>query len=243
MRRVVKAVTILDQAIQDIFKLLISIMVLISLTVVWMTKTIENDAVESSIISCNPHEDEVAYEDLVAMNPDVIGWIQVDGTSIHHPILQGEDNSAYLNKNAYGEFSLAGSIFLDYRNHSDFSDPINNVYGHNINNTDMFADVKKYLDESFFRKHESGILTIGDKNNMVHFIAAFVAEADDPDFFDSQNGGDDLFYQRMNEKMKSGSFQPTMSVTNEMNILLLSTCISAESTERAVLIGLIEENP
>lgn len=239
MRNIVKAIAVFDYFIQVVFQLLLSIMIVIPCTVVWMTKAVENDAVESSAISCSPRENHESYEELVALNKDVIGWIQIDGTGIDHPILQGEDNSTYLNQNAFGEFSLAGSIFLDYRNHSDFSDPINNVYGHNINNKDMFADVKKFLDEDYFKKHQESILTIGEKDHSVQFIAAFTASAQDPDLFDSQSGGDCAYYERLNTKMQNSAITPAMTVSNENHILLLSTCISAESLERAVLVGLI----
>ena len=54
--------------------------------------------------------------------PNVIGYINIKDTTISYPILKGNDNIEYLSKNYKGEYSFSGSIFLDYRNSSDFSD-------------------------------------------------------------------------------------------------------------------------
>lgn len=53
---------------------------------------------------------------------DVIGWIDIYNTNIDYPIVKGADNQEYLNKTVKGEFSTAGSIFLDSSNSPDFSD-------------------------------------------------------------------------------------------------------------------------
>lgn len=42
------------------------------------------------------------FSQLMAMNPDVCGWIVMDHTGIDYPIVQGEDNFEYLDKDALG---------------------------------------------------------------------------------------------------------------------------------------------
>ena len=44
------------------------------------------------------------YE-LLAINPDVCGWINVYGTKIDYPVVQGPDNRKYLSTSATLEFS------------------------------------------------------------------------------------------------------------------------------------------
>ena len=56
-------------------------------------------------------------------NPDVVAWLKIDDTQIDYPVVQGEDNLRYVNTDVFGEYSLSGSIFLDYRNTVDFSNP------------------------------------------------------------------------------------------------------------------------
>lgn len=57
-------------------------------------------------------EENPTLEELMAINSDVVGWLTVDETHIDYPVVQGEDDMEYINKNVYGEFAFSGSIFL-----------------------------------------------------------------------------------------------------------------------------------
>lgn len=41
-----------------------------------------------------------SFEDLLAINKDVRGWLTMDGTNIDYPVLQGRDNLSYINTDA-----------------------------------------------------------------------------------------------------------------------------------------------
>ena len=74
------------------------------------------DDIQSQLLKYKPTPGEdngPTFEKLRAINPDVCAWITLDGTKIDYPVLQGEDNLTYINKDVYGNFALAGSIFLD----------------------------------------------------------------------------------------------------------------------------------
>ena len=75
-------------------------------------------------------QEKPSFDELLAINKDVRAWVTMNGTHIDFPILQGETNLTYINTDVYGKFALAGSIFLDCRNASDFSDKYNLTYGH-----------------------------------------------------------------------------------------------------------------
>lgn len=64
------------------------------------------------------------------------------------------DNEKYLRKDIHGNEHIAGSIFLEGLNQSDFSDLYNIIYGHNMNNGSMFGSLKKYKDEGFWKKNQ-----------------------------------------------------------------------------------------
>ena len=85
---------------------------------------------------------------MLAINPDVRGWLTIDGTHVDYPIVQGEDDMEYVNKGVYGEFSLSGTIFLDSENTSDFSDCYNLLFGHHMANGAMFGDVVRFTDRT-----------------------------------------------------------------------------------------------
>ena len=67
-------------------------------------------------------QDKASFEELLAINPDVCAWVSLDNTKVDYPVLQGANNMIYLNQDVYGDFALAGSIFLDSRNDRTFSD-------------------------------------------------------------------------------------------------------------------------
>ena len=87
-----------------------------------------------------------------AMNPDVYAWIWIPGTNIDYPILQSEteDDAYYLNHTIEKKEGLPGTIYTEKYNGKEFSSPVTVVYGHNMKNGSMFADLHKYEDRSFF---------------------------------------------------------------------------------------------
>src|SRR5699024_6284321 len=94
------------------------------------------------------------FEELLAENNDVVGWITIDDTKIDYPIVQGKDNETYLNRNFFHEETRAGSIFMDYRNDVKSDENKNMIiYGHRMKDGTMFQQLTKYLDQTFVEEH------------------------------------------------------------------------------------------
>ncbi|WP_130811333.1 hypothetical protein [Olsenella sp. Marseille-P4559] len=61
---------------------------------------VESQASEENFASYGPAEsNDPSFGELVAVNPDVVGWLTLYGTGIGHPLVQGQDNEKYLNAN------------------------------------------------------------------------------------------------------------------------------------------------
>lgn len=115
---------------------------------------------------------------LSPISEEMVGWITLDDTDIDYPIMQGEDNSEFLNKDPYGRFSISGSIFMDSRNSPDFEDEYTVIYGHHMAYGKMFGALDRYLDEDFTRSHASGTLLIGNDGAESRELTVFaVAQA------------------------------------------------------------------
>ena len=69
------------------------------------------------------------------------------------------DNDYYLHRAVDGSYLRVGSVFLAGNCKSDFSGKYNILYGHNMSDGSMFADVMKYIDNSFFDTHDYALLT------------------------------------------------------------------------------------
>lgn len=98
------------------------------------------------------HINGVNFLSLEAINPDVVGWIAAEGTEIDYPVVRGKDNDFYLRHLFMGEQNKLGSIFMDYRNHSDFSNKNTIIYGHNMKDGSMFSSLIKYKDQHYYDK-------------------------------------------------------------------------------------------
>lgn len=95
------------------------------------------------------------FEGLKEVNDDMIGWLTIDNTNIDYPILQADNNTAYLNRNYYGDKSIAGSIFMDYRNNVTMNEKNYILYGHRVKDGSMFQHLTKYLEQDFFEDNRT----------------------------------------------------------------------------------------
>lgn len=185
-------------------------------------------------------EDNPTLKDLKKLNPDVKAWIQVPKTNIDYPVVQGQDDMEYINKNVYGKFELSGAIFLSCLNKDDFSDPYNLVYGHNMKNGGMFADVADFTNKEYFETHQKGKLYLTDATRKIRFFACMKVTAADakiyhPDGYRKENLKDLLDYIQANAVQYRD-----VNVADENSLIALSTCSEAETNGRVVLIGKLE---
>ncbi len=89
-------------------------------------------------------------------------WIYLPDTGIDYPCVQGPDNDMYLNRDAYGNPSKAGAIFINYINDKYFSDPKTLIFGHNMNDGSMFTPLHNYKDEEWGRAHSDAYIYTDD---------------------------------------------------------------------------------
>ena len=100
-------------------------------------------------------ETTVDFDALKEINPDIVAWIRIPEV-LDYPVVQGEDNSYYLFHTFRGENNIAGSIFLDYRNSSDFTDGRSIIYGHNMYYSGvMFGTLHRVLNSSWYNNEEN----------------------------------------------------------------------------------------
>ena len=91
---------------------------------------------------------------LIAVNGDCIGWLSIDGTNISYPVMYTpSEPQKYLRRNFYGKYSQSGVPFRDGR--CDIQNTNFIIYGHNMKNGTMFADLKKYVDKDFLNEHRT----------------------------------------------------------------------------------------
>lgn len=96
---------------------------------------------------------------LLKINPDTVGWVQIDDTNISLPVVQrttSDGNEYYLKIAFDGSKNKAGTIFLDRRAALTQKKRSDNlvIYGHNQKDKTMFGDLAKYKgDLDFYKEH------------------------------------------------------------------------------------------
>lgn len=185
-------------------------------------------------------EDTRSFVELQAINPDVFGWLNVYGTNIDYPILQGEDNSKYVNTNVDGEYSLIGALFLDYRNKPDFSDFNSIIYGHHMVEDKMFGDIADFADRDFFDSHRYGSLFYEGKTHGIEFFAFLEVDAYD-ELYTPAVEGEENRQGYLEQIMEQAVYTRDLPVGTSDHLVLLSTCTSLLTNGRHILVGRITE--
>lgn len=215
-----------------------------SLYSIWDNNSIYGAALDISqrILQEKPDDYRPSFDDLQRINPDVCAWVTMDGTKIDGPIVQGDDNEEYLNKDVYGEYSLAGTLFLDTRCSRDFRDFNELIYGHHMEKHAMFGDLDLYLKREFFDQNTTGTLMIPGQSIPVHVLSVQVVSDRDTWIFDPVAADSDpsgfLDYIESNAKyIHSSVLKRVREDLAQYHILVLSTCSSYQEDDRTVVLA------
>lgn len=165
-----------------------------------------------------------------------VGWINVPETKINYPVMYSGDNEFYLNRAVDGSYLRVGSIFLDYRCNASFTGKINILYGHNMSDGSMFADVMKFIDSDYFDSYNYGWLTTENAVYKIDFFS--LSQPENYDGFYDVNSDMNVWL----DDLRTNSFiWRNLEFSNEDKFISLSTCTGSEGSSRTVLTGKLTE--
>ena len=183
------------------------------------------------------------YQELAEKTPDFVGWIFIDGTNIDYPVMQTLwEPEYYLHRNFTGEYSYAGVPFVGSGDIEAENEDIF-IYGHNMKNGTMFADLLKYQSIEFWKTHPIIRLdTLWARYQYEIFTVLYADESDwenETDALFSLTDEKDLSEQRTYfQKLKQREIYETGIVPDDnASLLYLVTCCYQKSGERFVVIG------
>jgi len=163
--------------------------------------------------------------EMLEINSDYVFWINIDGTNVDHPVVQGYDNDKYIYTSFYGDNNSLGALFVDYRNNAARSSNVL-IYGHNSVQGEMFGDLHLLLDESFLNEHN--IITIKAFGRIFEYeiFSARVTNIYDSAYtIDFETQRDFTVYAHENE-----------APLEARNILTLSTCVSRDNDDARLIV-------
>jgi len=175
-------------------------------------------------------------QSLRAQHREAVGWITIAHTGIDYPFVHADDNSYYLHKKLDGEYSYAGTIFMDCRNCADFTDTNTILYGHNMKNGSMFASLKRFGKADFFESNQTGTIYLEDKTFTIEIFAYMVVKPSDSIIYN--NPADDQSMQAFVDYIEDNAkhYRDIDSAPTD-RFITLSTCSYEFRDARSVLIG------
>ncbi len=118
---------------------------------------------------------EINFEKLQKMNPDIVAWIQIPGTTINYPVVQGTDNQHYLRYTAANVENAAGALFVDYRQSAGFDWYNTIVYGHNRKDDTMFSQLTRYLSQRFWESYPNITVYLPGETRVYEICAVYIS--------------------------------------------------------------------
>lgn len=177
----------------------------------------------------------VDFEQLRGYNSDVVGWIYAVGTNINYPVVQSDDNDYYLHRDMDGNYSAAGTIFIDCDNASDFSDGNTIIYGHHMKDGSMFAQLEKFADWETLP--EMWLLTPGG-NYKVEVYAGYVTSPSSATYTLYSSAEQALLDYSENAVYNSEFYSDVVPELGQRQIVL-STCDYTFQNARYVIHGVL----
>ena len=204
------------------------------------------DTIDIPHIDITPKKTERMLQviELQKENPEVVGWLEIEGTNIRYPVCQADNNDYYLTHSYKKEKVTGGSPFLD--KDYDFTIPSSNllIYGHRNKKGLIFEDLIKYQDEQFYKEHKLIRFTTATEDATYEVMSAFNSRVYYQDeenvfryyyFINAENKSE---YDEFVENCKKSSLYET-GVTAEYGdqLLTLSTCEYSQEDGRFAVVA------
>lgn len=112
--------------------------------------------------------------EIYADNPDLVGWITIEGTVLDYPVMHTPENGEkYLYKNINGNFDVNGLPFIEDGCSMDPESDNIIIYGHNMKSGKMFASLMKYAKKDYWEEHPTIRFSTLYEEREYKIIAAF----------------------------------------------------------------------
>lgn len=185
------------------------------------------DYIKMNLISVN-------FDDLLKINNETKGWIQVNGTNINYPFVQTSNNDYYLTHSYDKSYNQAGWVFMDYRNDTVNYDKNTILYAHGMNNKTMFGSLRNILSSSWYNNTNNHIIKLSTptENTLWQVFSVYHIETTN-DYIQTEFTSDEE-YQSFLDMLKGRSavtFDTSLNTTDK--ILTLSTCYN--KTDKVVM--------
>ena len=201
-----------------------------------------------------PEGMNIKFAEIYAQNQDLVGWLTIPGTNIDTAVMHNPDdryNGAtedyYLHHDIYGTENKYGISYMDMYNTGSALDTNNVIYGHNMTDGLMFAQLERYYSIDGFKaaplirystlfadytfKVYAVIITNGEKYGDNDYLFDYTMT----NFPSADNFG--KFIQALDERKL---YSTGVDINTNDTLITLSTCsyeISTDNMGRLAVVG------
>ena len=179
---------------------------------------------------------QVDFAALRAQSTDYVAYIYSPDTKINYPVAYTDNNFYYIDHIPGDVENANGTIFIDCRNASDFSDKNTCIYGHNMNDGSMFAALRDYREADYYTAHPVMYLSTPEFNYRLDLFAGCIVEPTSYAYA-REFETDDQFLAHIDMLKENSTFASDMEITAEDKIVTLSTCTYEIDDGRYVVVG------
>lgn len=182
------------------------------------------------------------YDAMREYNPESLGYIKLEDSRIQYPIVQHTDNDYYLERGFNRVKNSAGAIFVDARIQGGLDAKSCIIYGHDMLDGSMFADLIEFRDEEFRKNHRVFDVYIGYKHYRYYVFASFSVDARDEQVYKMGFKDNTEYATWINKCLSKSHFDYGVEKpTTDDKTIMLSTCIDDEFLRYVVVLVRGEE--
>ena len=182
---------------------------------------------------------------LYEQNPDIAGWLSIDGTIVDYPVMQTEkdDGEYYLRRDFTGASNQHGVPFVDER--VDQKAPSTNtiIFGHNMKDGQMFGELINYRDLEYYKQHPVINYDSVYREGQYKIISIFITNTlpEHGPVFDYHNFINATSEENMAQFLNQLSLRTIINTGVDVNtsdtLLTLSTCTYEFNEARFVVVA------
>lgn len=183
------------------------------------------------------------YSQLVEINPDLVGWINLAQGGLSTAVVQ-RDNEYYLDHDFYQKQNRHGQIFLDERNDPNLGDDVSVLYGHNLpSDKAMFNILENYRKADYLAQYPTFRYDTLYEEGEYAIFAVFLASTRPEhgavfDYINHLNFSTPQEKEAFFQEILDRSLLDTgVEVDANDSVMLLSTCAYEFSDARLVVAG------
>jgi len=197
----------------------------------------------SSMPADYPQDYLKKFASLYAENPDIKGWISIDGTPLSYPVVQAADNDFYLRKDFYKNKNEYGIPFLDYEVKLKPQSVNTLIYGHNMKDGQMFGELVKYKNIGYYKEHPVINFDSVYEENKYKIISIFITNANpkDGEIFPYTSFINSEKLEELALFVENAKIRSFINIEDELmegdKLLTLSTCTYEFSDARFVVVA------